>query len=187
VAPKVRLFAIAAAVAAGGALAFLLLDPMGSNAAQDKGPVVSTASTGLGRILVNSSGHTLYVFIKDKNDKSACAGMCARFWPPLLAAGRPRALAGVRASLLGTTKRADRRLQVTYNRHPLYTFLMDKKKGQRNGEGLSAFGGSWHARPPAGTAVLRHPKPVSSGIPQNNGGDHDSDNNGGPSDGDGNI
>jgi hypothetical protein len=74
VAPKVRLFAIAAAVAAAGALASLLLDPMGSNAAQDKGPVVSTTSTGLGRILVNSSGDTLYVFSKDKNDKSACAG-----------------------------------------------------------------------------------------------------------------
>jgi predicted lipoprotein with Yx(FWY)xxD motif len=186
-AQNVRLFAIAAAVAAAAVLAFLLLDPMGSNAAQSRGPAVSAASTGLGRILVNSGGHTLYVFSKDKNDKSACAGMCAQFWPPLLGAGKPRALAGFRASLLGTTRRANGRLQVTYNRHPLYTFLKDKKKGQTNGEGLSAFGGSWHAISPAGTEVLRHPKPVSNGIPQNNGGDHDSDNNGGPSDGDGNI
>jgi hypothetical protein len=75
---------------------------------------------------------------------------------------------------------------------PLYTFLKDTKKGQTAGEGLTAFGGQWHAVSPAGTAVLRHPKPkpkppVHNGIPQNNGGDHDSDNNGGPSDGDGNI
>jgi predicted lipoprotein with Yx(FWY)xxD motif len=186
-AQNVWLFTIAAAVAAAAALAFLLLHPMGSNAAQNKGPVVSTASTSLGRILVNSSAHTLYVFSKDKNDKSACAGMCAQFWPPLIAAAKPQASAGSRASLLGTTKRADGRMQVTYNRHPLYTFLMDKKRGQTHGEGLNAFGGTWHAISPGGTAVLRHPKPVSNGIPQNNGGDHDSDNNGGPSDGDGNI
>jgi hypothetical protein len=101
-------------------------------------------------------------------------------------------LAGVRASLLGTTKRADGRLQVTYNRHPLYAFVKDSKKGRTAGEGLTAFGGQWHAVSPAGTVVLPHPKakakpPAHNGIPQNNGGDHDSDNNGGPSDGDGNI
>jgi predicted lipoprotein with Yx(FWY)xxD motif len=164
---------------------------MGSDAAARSGPSVSTASTGLGRILVNSGGRTLYMFGKDKNDKSACAGMCAKFWPPLIANGKPRASAGARASLLGTTKRADGRMQVTYKRHPLYTFVKDTKKGQTHGEGLTAFGGQWNAVSPAGTKVERQakakPKPVQSGIPQNNGGDHDSDNNGGPSDGDGNI
>jgi hypothetical protein len=131
------------------------------------------------------------MFGKDKRDKSACAGMCAKFWPPLTAAGKPRATGGARASLLGTTKRADGRMQVTYNRHPLYTFVKDTKKGQTHGEALTAFGGQWNAVSPAGTKVEPHakakPKPVQSGIPQNNGGDHDSDNNGGPSDGDGNI
>jgi hypothetical protein len=80
---------------------------------------------------------------------------------------------------------------VTYNHHPLYRFIKDTKKGQTHGEGLTAFGGQWNAVSPAGTKVARQakakPKPVQSGIPQNNGGDHDSDNNGGPSDGDGNI
>jgi len=191
--PRLALVATAAALATVAALAFLLLDPMGSDAAQSSGPSVSTASTSLGRIVVNSGGRTLYMFSKDKNDKSACAGMCAKFWPPLIAAGKPRASAGARASLLGTTKRADGRMQVTYNRHPLYTFVKDTKKGQTHGEGLTAFGGQWNAVSPAGTKVERQakaapkPKPVQSGIPQNNGGDHDSDNNGGPSDGDGNI
>ena len=189
---RLRLFAVAPAAAAVAALAVFLLHPVGGGAAESKAPAVSTASTSLGRILVNSSGHTLYLFSKDKNDKSACSGMCARFWPPLLATGKPRALAGVRASLLGTTKRTDSRLQVTYNRHPLYTFVKDTKKGQTAGEGVTAFGGQWHAVSPAGTQVLRRPKskpkpPLHNGIPQNNGGDHDSDNNGGPSDGDGNI
>jgi predicted lipoprotein with Yx(FWY)xxD motif len=164
---------------------------MGSDASSSSGPTVSTASTSLGRIVVNSGGRTLYMFGKDKRDKSACAGMCAKFWPPLIAAGKPQATGGARASLLGTTKRADGRMQVTYNRHPLYTFVKDTKKGQTHGEGLTAFGGQWNAVSPAGTKVERQakakPKPVQSGIPQNNGGDHDSDNNGGPSDGDGNI
>jgi predicted lipoprotein with Yx(FWY)xxD motif len=190
-APRLTLVATAAALAAVATLAFLLLHPMGSDAAQSSGPIVSTASTSLGRVLVNSGGRTLYLFSRDKNDKSACSGMCAKFWPPLIAAGKPRASAGVRASLLGRTKRADGRMQVTYNRHPLYTFVKDTKKGQTHGEGLTAFGGQWNAVSPAGTKVERHakpkPKPVQSGIPQNNGGDHDSDNNGGPSDGDGNI
>jgi predicted lipoprotein with Yx(FWY)xxD motif len=189
--PRLALVASAAALATVASLAFLLLDPMGSDAAQSSGPIVSTASTSLGRILVNSGGRTLYVFSRDKNDKSACAGMCAKFWPPLIASGKPQASAGARATLLGTTKRADGRMQVTYNRHPLYTFVKDTRKGQTHGEGLTAFGGQWNAVSPAGTKVgdqtKAQPKPVQSGIPQNNGGDHDSDNNGGPSDGDGNI
>jgi predicted lipoprotein with Yx(FWY)xxD motif len=190
---RLALVATAGALAAVAAVAFLLLHPMGSDAAASSGPRVSTASTSLGRIVVNSGGHTLYMFGKDKNDKSACAGMCAKFWPPLIASGKPRASAGARASLLGTTERADGRVQVTYNRHPLYTFVKDTKKGQTRGEGLTAFGGQWNAVSPSGTKVARQvkaqpkPKPVQSGIPQNNGGDHDSDNNGGPSDGDGNT
>jgi predicted lipoprotein with Yx(FWY)xxD motif len=179
------LIATAAALAALAAVAFLLLRPATGNAAQASGAIVSTAKTSLGRILVNSSGHTLYLFGKDKNGKSSCSGMCASFWPPLITTGKPRAGTGAKASLLGTTKRADGRLQVTYNHHPLYTFKKDTKKGQTNGEGLSAFGAKWYAVSPAGARVLR--QPVQSGIPQNNGGDHDSDNNGGPSDGDGNI
>jgi predicted lipoprotein with Yx(FWY)xxD motif len=191
--PRLALVATGAALAAVAALAVLLLNPMGSDASSSSGPSVSTASTSLGRIVVNSGGRTLYMFGKDTRDKSACAGMCAKFWPPLIAAGKPQATGGARASLLGTTKRADGRMQVTYNRHPLYTFVKDTKKGQTHGEGLTAFGGQWNAVSPAGTKVARQvkaqpkPKPVQSGIPQNNGGDHDSDNNGGPSDGDGNI
>jgi predicted lipoprotein with Yx(FWY)xxD motif len=180
------LIAAAAALTALTAAIFLLHAPK-SAAARTAGTVVSTRSTSLGRILVNSRGHALYLFAKDKNGKSACAGMCATFWPPLIAAGKPRVAGGAKASLLGTTKRADGRLQVTYNHHPLYTFVKDKQAGQTNGEGVSAFGGQWNTVSPAGTKVARQAKPVQSGIPQNNGGDHDSDNNGGPSDGDGNI
>jgi predicted lipoprotein with Yx(FWY)xxD motif len=181
------LIAAAAALAALAAAAFLLNAPK-TEAAGTAGTVVSTAKTSLGRILVNSRGHTLYLFARDTNGKSHCTGMCATFWPPLIASGKPRAASGVKASLLGTTRRADGRRQVTYNHHPLYTFVKDKRTGQTNGEGLNAFGAKWYAVSPAGAKVVRKvAPPAGNGIPQNNGGDHDSDNNGGPSDGDGNI
>ena len=153
--PRLALVVTGAALAAVAALAVLLLHPMGSDASSSSGPTVSTASTSLGRIVVNSGGRTLYMFGKDKRDKSACAGMCAKFWPPLIAAGKPQATGGARASLLGTTKRADGRMQVTYNHHPLYTFVQDTKKGQTKGEAFSAFGAKWYAVSPAGARVLK--------------------------------
>jgi predicted lipoprotein with Yx(FWY)xxD motif len=154
-APRLGLVATAAALVTLTALAFLLLRPASGNAAQTSGPIVSTASTSLGRILVNSRGRTLYLFAKDTNGKSHCTGMCATFWPPLIASGKPRAASSVKASLLGTTKRADGRLQVTYKRHPLYTFQKDTKKGQTNGEELNAFGAHWYAVSPTGARVLK--------------------------------
>jgi predicted lipoprotein with Yx(FWY)xxD motif len=175
-----RMIVAAAAVATLAAASFALLPPA-THAAQSKRAVVSTAKTSLGRIVVNSKGRTLYLFEKDRKGKSACSGQCAGFWPPLITHGKPRVIGGAKASLIGTTRRADGRLQVTYNHHPLYTFVKDKRAGQTNGEGVNAFGGSWDAISPAGAKVEKN------AIPQNNGGDGDSDNNGGPSDGDGNI
>jgi predicted lipoprotein with Yx(FWY)xxD motif len=160
--PEPRLVATVAALAALAAFAVVLLRPAGSDAAGATGPVVSTASTSLGRILVDSRGRTLYLFEKDKNGKSACAGQCATFWPPLIAAGKPRAAAGAKASLLGTTRRADGRLQVTYNHHPLYTFAKDTKKGQTTGENVNAFGAAWFAVSTAGAKVEK-PAPKSGG------------------------
>jgi predicted lipoprotein with Yx(FWY)xxD motif len=154
-APRLGFIATAVALSALAAVAFLLLRPGAGNAAQSSGAIVSTAKTSLGRILVNSSGRTLYLFGKDKNGKSSCSGMCASFWPPLITTGKPRAGTGAKASLLGTTKRADGRVQVTYNHHPLYTFKKDTKKGQTNGEGLSAFGATWYAVSPAGARVVK--------------------------------
>jgi predicted lipoprotein with Yx(FWY)xxD motif len=183
--PSPKLIVGAATALAVLAAAMFLLNPPKLHASGSSTTVVSTAKTGLGRVLVNSRGRTLYLFGKDRNGKSACSGKCATFWPPLIAKGKPQVVGGAKASLLGTTKRADGRRQVTYNHHPLYTFVKDTQKSQTKGEGLSAFGAKWYAVSPAGAKVL--PRPAGNGIPQNNGGDHDSDNNGGPSDGDGNI
>src|SRR6185436_16079706 len=132
------------------------LHPSTSGASQTKGPVVSTASSKLGRILVDARGRTLYLFEKDKNGKSACVGQCATFWPPLIASGKPLAGTGAKASLLGTTRRADGRLQVTYNHHPLYTFAKDTKKAQTSGQGVDAFGAEWYVVSASGAKVEKH-------------------------------
>jgi predicted lipoprotein with Yx(FWY)xxD motif len=153
----------ATALAMLAALTVVLVHPAASHAAPAKGTVVSTASSSLGRILVDVRGRTLYLFEKDKNDKSACAGQCATFWPPLIASGKPVAGAGAKASLLGTTKRADGRMQVTYNRHPLYTFAKDTKKGQTGGEELSAFGAKWYVVSPAGAKIEKRSAASRSG------------------------
>ena len=187
-----RMIVAAAAIAAFAAAIFAFHAPA-THAAQAKGAVVSTAKTSLGQIIVNSNGRTLYLFEKDRNGKSACSGQCAVFWPPLITSGKPSVTNGAKASLIGTTRRADGRLQVTYNHHPLYTFVKDKKAGQTNGEGVNAFGAVWDAISPAGARIAKKissaaaTPPAKNAIPQNNGGDGDSDNNGGPSDGDGNI
>jgi predicted lipoprotein with Yx(FWY)xxD motif len=69
----------------------------------------------------------------------------------------------VKASLLGTTKRADGRMQVTYNHHPVYTFAKDTKKGQTSGENVDAFGAEWFAVSPAGNAVKKSTTSTSGG------------------------
>src|SRR5256885_14334734 len=148
------------------------------------------SNSKLGKILVDSRGRTLYLFSKDTRTKSACSGACATPWPPLRANGKLSAGSGVTASKLGTIRRSDGKPQVTYNGHPLYGFVMDTKPGETKGEGFTAFGARWFAVSPSGkqAAAPTAPKPAgpkSNGIPQNNGGDQDSDNNGGPSDGDG--
>ncbi|HYX75886.1 MAG TPA: hypothetical protein VE757_01805, partial [Gaiellaceae bacterium] len=67
--------------------------------------MVSTAKTGLGTVIVNGRGRTLYLFEKDKRGKSACSGSCAAYWPPLVTHGKPVAAGGAKQSLLGTIKR----------------------------------------------------------------------------------
>jgi len=114
---------------------------------------VQVRSTSLGRILADARGHTLYLFEADKGKKSACYGKCATAWPPLTTTAKPVAGTGAKASLLGTTKRRDGRLQVTYGGHPLYFFYKDTKAGQTSGENLDFFGGEWYALSAAGRKV----------------------------------
>jgi predicted lipoprotein with Yx(FWY)xxD motif len=127
-----------------------------ANHSANAGAKVALVDSGLGRVLVDGRGRTLYLFEKDKHGKSACSGQCAGFWPPLITSGKPLATRGAKTSLLGTTRRPDGRLQDTYNHHPLYTFVKDTSKGQTNGEELDVFGAEWYALSAAGTKVEKN-------------------------------
>jgi predicted lipoprotein with Yx(FWY)xxD motif len=124
-----------------------------ASSATSKPATVKTGTSSLGRIVVDGKSHTLYLFQKDKHGKSACSGACAQNWPPLLTKGTPTAGTGAKSSLLGTTKRSDGTTQVTYNGHPLYTFVADNgKRGSTKGEGVDAFGAKWYVVAAKGTA-----------------------------------
>jgi len=126
---------------------------------------VKTESSGLGQILTNGSGQTLYLFKSDTGMTSTCNGSCAKAWPPLTTGGKPDQ-SGLNAALVGTTVRTDHTTEVTYNGHPLYTFADDAQPGQTNGQGVNAFGGAWYVVSPSGNAITT--APASS--PSNSGG-----------------
>ena len=149
-----RMAGALALIVALGVIGFLAAGSLAESASQSKA-TVSLRKTSLGPILVNARGHTLYLFAKDKNARSSCNGSCARFWPPLLTPGKPTAGPGVNGSLLGRTRRSNGSLQVTYNEHPLYTYVLDKRAGQTKGEGNSLFGAKWWAVSANGRAVVR--------------------------------
>jgi predicted lipoprotein with Yx(FWY)xxD motif len=123
---------------------------------------VDLASTGLGSILVNSQGRTLYLFEADSGARSACTDACAVAWPPLIAHGKPTVGSGVNGSLVGTAKRSDGTEQVTYNGHPLYLFVKDTKADQTAGQGVTAFGAPWYVLSAAGDSITTQPSTASS-------------------------
>jgi predicted lipoprotein with Yx(FWY)xxD motif len=109
-------------------------------------PVSLGTATGVGKVLVDSNGMTLYYFEKDQkgSGKSTCEGACAAAWPPLTTEGEAEAMSGVNKAMLGTIQRSDGTTQVTYAGWPLYTFIEDKKPGEDNGTDSKAFGASWY-------------------------------------------
>lgn len=134
------------------------------------GAQVKLGKTSLGSVLVDAKGRTLYMFTADKHGKSACYGQCATYWPPLLAGSAAVRGSGVEASLLGTTKRRDGKLQVTYHGRPLYRFASDVKAGQTNGEGINHFGGLWWAVSRSGAEVKKAAAPASTTTTSSGGG-----------------
>jgi len=128
-----------------------------------------------GSILAGPDGKTLYTFSTDSAGASTCADTCANAWPPLvLDSGQPTAGPGLSGTLAVIT-RADGKRQVTYNGQPLYTFVRDTQAGAATGDGVTAFGGTFHLARPAGAAGAAGaaglqaannppPDPASSGV-----------------------
>jgi predicted lipoprotein with Yx(FWY)xxD motif len=107
------------------------------------GSSIAVGASPYGKILFDGRGFALYAFTKDGKGRSACSGACAKAWPPYIVKSRPRAARGVKASLLGTRKRSDGRLQATYAGRPLYYYVGDRKAGQVLCQNVNEFGGLW--------------------------------------------
>jgi predicted lipoprotein with Yx(FWY)xxD motif len=127
--------------------------------------VVTTGHVaGLGTVLVDGEGLTLYMFEPDRQSgRSTCYGECENLWPPVLLVDgvkAPSAGAGVNASLLGTTVRTgdpDDLEQITYNGWPLYLWHGDSQPGEANGQGLNDSGGLWYVLDADGVPITATP------------------------------
>jgi predicted lipoprotein with Yx(FWY)xxD motif len=149
-----------AATLAGAALAAAPLTGAARSAAATAGagpgaPTVALEQTGLGEILVDGSGHTLYLFTRDRHDTDSCAKVpgCLATWPALTSARKPLAGPGVKRSLLATIPFHGHLRQVTYAGHPLYTYSHDIVGKSTYNIGSDEYGGTWDAVLVNGTAV----------------------------------
>jgi predicted lipoprotein with Yx(FWY)xxD motif len=114
---------------------------------------VTVASTRFGRIVMTGKNFALYSFSADSRGRSNCSGACARAWPPLLTKGTPVARGAASGPLLGTTRRRDGSLQVTYRGHPLYLYVGDTRPGEVLCQGVEEYGGLWTVVSPRGRAI----------------------------------
>jgi predicted lipoprotein with Yx(FWY)xxD motif len=142
------------------AVAVVAVVAVTAGAATKPATVKVVSTTGYGKLLATSSGLTLYHYTDEKRGKIDCKGACAKLWPPLLlkARAKPDAGAGALATKLGTIRRADGGLQVTYNGFALYRYAPDKKAGDVKGQGVE---NAWYAISPAGKLVTRMTAPAS--------------------------
>ncbi len=128
-------------------------------------PSASTASvsvktiSGVGPVLVNAQGRTLYIFEPDKHTKVTCVGPCASLWPPLkLASGQKATASGeAKSSLLAADPSPEGGQVVTYAGWPLYTYAADSGPGTANGQGINANGGLWYVISPSGKVIVKAP------------------------------
>ena len=127
--------------------------------------VKAVKSSSLNRsIVANAAGLTLYHLITEKKGSIACTGACRSLWPPLLVSGaaKPVAGPGIAAAKLGTIKRPDGGVQVTYGGLALYRYRADRKSGQVNGQGVESL---WYAVTPAGVVTRAKPSGSTGGTP----------------------
>jgi predicted lipoprotein with Yx(FWY)xxD motif len=145
--------ALMAVGAVGAAAAATTRATSSRSVGASRAATVTAHSSRYGKILFDGRGRVLYLFARDRGGRSSCSGACAAAWPPFLTTRVPNGLAGVNAKLLGTTRRADGTLQVTYANHPLYYFKGDTKPGQIKCQNVSNFGGLWLVLAPNGNPV----------------------------------
>ena len=122
-------------------------------------PIHARSLPGVGTVLVNSSGYTLYMFQPDGQRRVTCTKLCAAVWPPVKISPGARLVAGpgVRAALLGSDPDPSGGRVVTYNGWPLYTYRNDVQPGSVNGQDIDLNGGYWYVMRPSGEPVTERP------------------------------
>jgi predicted lipoprotein with Yx(FWY)xxD motif len=121
--------------------------------------ISSNTLPGLGSVLVNAQGRTLYTFAPDKAKKVTCVSACAAVWPPALLPGgqKPVAAAPVKQSLLASDPDPAGGQVITYAGWPLYTYVTDTAPGQSTGQALKLNGGLWYVISPSGKVITKKP------------------------------
>ena len=115
---------------------------------------VRVTPTTYGPALTDRRGFALYLFTRDAGPASTCYDACAASWPPYVVPKRPStAVLGTRVSLVGSVRRRDGRIQVTYAGHPLYYYVGDRRPGQVLCQAVPEFGGTWYVVAPSGNAI----------------------------------
>jgi predicted lipoprotein with Yx(FWY)xxD motif len=130
--------------------------PAAAGAAHPAITVAAASVPGVGTVLVNGDGRTLYLLTSEKSGTLTCTddNGCTKVWPDTeLPSGttRPIAGSGIQASMLSTVKGPSGALYITYAGWPLYTYSGDTGPGQAKGQGIVSFGGTWETLSPAGT------------------------------------
>lgn len=151
--PRVRISLTVTCCALMGATG--LVQTSAADAAAARTPTVKLERTEVGKVLVNASGYTLYLFTADKRNQDRCGRVsgCLSIWPALTTKRKPVAGPNVRSSLLGTIKFRGNLRQVTYAGHPLYTYAFDSAPRSTFYVGADEFGGLWLAINAAGRGV----------------------------------
>jgi len=126
--------------------------PKPSRAPAEPGTRVVVAGSEFGPMLFDDTGQAIYLFDVETTSKPRCYDACAEAWPPVLTEGKPVAGKGVDAGLLGTVKRSDGTVQVTYGDHPLY-FYAHEAKGEVLCHDVFLNGGNWYVVQPDGGAA----------------------------------
>jgi predicted lipoprotein with Yx(FWY)xxD motif len=135
-----------AATALTAVAALVLLAPPPATAA---GTAITVRTSEYGRMLFGPNRQAVYVFQRDRPNRSRCYGECAREWPPVYTKGKPRARRGVKPSLLGTTTRRNGRPQITYAGRPLY-YYAHEGPGEVKCHNVNLNGGFWWVVGPNG-------------------------------------
>jgi predicted lipoprotein with Yx(FWY)xxD motif len=166
---QLRLLAVALVAALG--LVGAAVAMAGAKHSTTTATVSTRKISGLGVVLVNAKGRTLYAFMKDAQRRVTCTGSCASFWPPLKwkTMSKPTAGGAAKRALLSSDKNPSGGRVVTYNKWPLYTYSGDSAAGQAHGQAKNLNGGKWYVISPSG-ALIKHTASSGGGTTTGGGG-----------------